>query len=336
MNRSRLHAAVWLQAIFTLALTISAASPAHVPRLDATAGPSPRILLLDAAVSDGNVVAVGERGLIAISADSGLTWKTVPSGVSATLTGVSFAPDSPHGWAVGHDAVILATRDGGQTWEKQWQGPDLEASFLDVCAVDAARILAIGAFGFAARSHDGGDTWTAERIVDDDAHLNRITRAAADTLFIAGERGTVLRSTNRGESWIALSLPYEGSFHGVLPLRARELLVYGLRGHVYRSTDAGTTWERVPLDRPMLIATAAQTPSGLLVLAGQSRALYVSRDAGKSFQASTHEFAPAIAELLVAPDGAVLAFGEEGAARLPLDSVGEKPTPATFDSRSTR
>src|SRR5688572_5824099 len=77
---------------------------------------SPRVLLLDAAISGREIVAVGERGQIHRSTDSGATWIAIESGVSATLTGVAFTTDGALGWAVGHDALILATEDGGRTW----------------------------------------------------------------------------------------------------------------------------------------------------------------------------------------------------------------------------
>ena len=295
-----------MQAILTLAPTAFAAS-------------APRVLLLDASFADTTtIVAVGERGTLLRSADSGANWSAVspPPDARATLTGVSFAPDSPHGWAVGHDALILTTADAGLTWQKQFQGDDLESSFLDVCALDAQRALAIGAYGLAFATSDGGRTWSPRTIVDDDAHLNRITRAPDDTLYIAGERGTLLCSRDAGETWQRLESPYDGSFYGILPLADGVLLAYGLRGHVYRSTDAGETWQQIPLARPTLVATAIQTADNAIILAGQSRGLYLSRDSGESFTAWPDELTHAIAELLPLPDHTVLAVGESGLAPL--------------------
>src|SRR5438445_275717 len=82
----------------------------------------PHMLLLDAAVVGPAIVAVGERGAIVRSEDSGKTWQACASDATATLTAVSFALDAERGWAVGHDALILTTSDRGRTWQKQWQG----------------------------------------------------------------------------------------------------------------------------------------------------------------------------------------------------------------------
>jgi len=275
------------------------------------------MLLLDAALAGTDIVAVGERGAIIRSADSGRTWEAALSPVTATLTGVAFAPDTPLGWAVGHDALILATGDAGRAWQTQWQGKNLDASFLDVCALDAQRVIAVGAYGLCLATVDGGKTWTPRKILDDDMHLNRITRGPTGTLYIAGEHGTLLRSRDAGATWNRIDSPYDGSFYGILPLGPRTLLAHGLRGRVFRSTDDGDHWQPVALDSPMLIATALKTKTGALLLAGQARALYRSRDDGVTFTPWAIDFSSGVAELLEAPDGAILAFGESGATRLP-------------------
>ncbi|ACB76445.1 glycosyl hydrolase, BNR repeat [Opitutus terrae PB90-1] len=278
---------------------------------------APRILLLDAALADGHIVAVGESGSILRSADSGQSWITASSGARATLTGISFAPESGLGWAVGHDALILHTTDAGVSWAKQWQGEDLESSFLDVLAITNEHVIAVGAYGLYQFTQDGGRTWTQRAVLDEDMHLNRISRGPTGTLYLAGERGTLLRSRDQGETWVRIDSPYDGSFYGILPLGPETLLAYGLRGRVFRSTDDGETWIGVPLPQPMLLATAVKSSSGPIVLAGQARAHFVSRDDGATFSAWDIELTTAVAELFTSPDGTLFAFGEAGVSRLP-------------------
>lgn len=282
----------------------------------APAATSPRLLLLDAARVGEDVVTVGESGTVLRSSDSGRTWTAVATGEPATLTGVAFAPNSSRGWAVGHDALILVTNDHGRSWQKQWQGPDLEASFLDVCALSADRAIAVGAYGLFMVTADGGRSWQAQRVLEEDMHLNRVTQGSEGVLYLAGERGTLLRSENQGESWEPIDSPYDGSFYGVLPLGDGQLVAHGLRGRVFRSSDGGDAWQNVPLPQPVLIATAVQLRNGTIVLAGQARAHFVSTNRGESFADWPILLDTAVAELLEAPDGALLAFGEAGATRL--------------------
>jgi photosystem II stability/assembly factor-like uncharacterized protein len=291
-----------------------------VPVLVCAAGASTvasRTLLLDAALAGGAVVAVGEGGAILRSSDSGHVWQAMASPTEATLTGISFSPAARHGWAVGHDALILTTDDGGLTWRKSWQGDNLQLSFLDVCALDDRHVLAVGAYGLCLETTDGGKNWIHRKILEDDMHLNRINRGPGASLYLAGEHGTLLRSTDDGKTWAPIATPYQGSFYGILPLDSHTLLAHGLRGHLYRSEDNGDTWTLVNVPQPTLIATALRLADGTLVFAGQSRGLYLSRDGGRTVSVWSARMTAAVAELVQLPDGTILALGEAGATILP-------------------
>lgn len=275
-----------------------------------------RTLLLDAQAFGHTVVAVGAGGHILRSTDGGGTWQLARVPTNATLTGVYF-PDEKHGWAVGHDAVILHSEDGGLTWTKQYQGPDLQVSFLDVCFLDAQTGFVAGAYGQFLATGDGGRTWTQRSIITEDYFLNRLSLGPDGTLFLAGEHGTLLRSGDRGATWIPIRTSYDGSFYGILPLGPKTVLAYGLRGSLYRSEDNGDAWQAVPQDQRVLFATGVRLRSGVIVVAGQARSFAVSRDDGRSFAPWSPGLTTAVAELLEAEDGTLLAFGEQGVTRLP-------------------
>jgi photosystem II stability/assembly factor-like uncharacterized protein len=270
------------------------------------------MLLLDAALSGQAVVTVGERGTILRSSDNARTWQRAPSGTRATLTGIAFAPAfAKSGWAVGHDALILATTDGGLTWAKQFQGDDLQDSFLDVIALDEKRAIAIGAYALYAQTSDSGKTWTHRKILDDDAHLNRISTSPDGTLYVAGEHGTLLRSRDQGGTWQRLSAPYDGSFYGLTPSADRSLIAYGLEGRAFRSTDSGVTWTPLANRESVLLAAGLPLARTRYLLAGQTRTLFeVTPD---SLASSPNRLRAAVAELLELPDGNILAVGEAGA-----------------------
>jgi photosystem II stability/assembly factor-like uncharacterized protein len=275
-----------------------------------------RSLLLGAQAIGNTVIAVGASGHILRSTDGGATWDLVKAPTLATLTGIHF-PDAQHGWIVGHDALILHSEDGGRTWTKQYQGEDLQVSFLDVRFLDAQTGFAVGAYGQFLATSDGGRTWTSRRIIEEDYFLNRLSIGPAGTLYLAGEHGTLLRSTDRGASWMPIHAPYDGSFYGILPLGPKLLLAHGLRGRIYRSEDDGDSWQLVPNEQRVLLATAVRLRDGTIVVAGQARSFLVSRDNGASFTAWSPGLTTGVAELAEAPDGRPLAFGEEGVTHLP-------------------
>lgn len=272
-------------------------------------------LLLDAAIVQKSIFAVGERGCILRSADSGQSWTSIPSPARATLTGISFA-DEQHGWIVGHDGLILATTDGGATWTQQLNNPSL--SFLDVLALDAKHVWASGSFGTFYSTTDGGITWAQQKVLAEDLHLNALTASGPDTVWIAGERGTLLRAARTEPSFTATPTGYEGSFFGALDLGSNTQLAYGLRGHVFRSEDNGATSQPIALPTPSLILAGVSLKNGTLVLAGQARAFFISKDQGRTFTAwTTSGLTTAVSALIELPDGTLLALGESGATRLP-------------------
>lgn len=270
------------------------------------------MLLLDAALVGPDIIAVGERGAIFLSSDNARTWQTASSPTTATLTGVSFAPDATRGWAVGHDALILLSLDAGRTWQRQWQGESLTDSFLDVIALDNQHVIAVGAYGLFASSEDGGKKWVRRKIIEEDYHLNRISRGPEGTLYLAGERGTLLRSSDRGLKWTRIPASYEGSFYGILPLDKRTLVAHGLRGHVFRSIDDGNQWTPIETAQPVLLAASLRLKSNFLVFAGHPRLLLLSRDYGKTLVRWETSLTTAVAEMIETPDGSILALGETG------------------------
>ncbi len=303
----------------------------------AAAEPTFRGLLLDGTVVGSAVVAVGERGTIVRSQDSGKAWTRVSSPVHATLTGVSFA-DATHGWAVGHDGAILNTSDGGHTWALQFSTGKKETSLLDVLALDRQRVIAVGGFGAFYFTSDGGKTWTAKTILDEELHLNRITRLLDGSVVVAGERGTLVRLTGPHYERSQLSTGYEGSFYGVLSLSPDRALAYGLRGNIFLTADGGQTWSRRETRAASILNTAVRLKSGTIVVAGGARVFLLSRDNGDTFESWKAGLITPVAELLEAPDGTVIALGEAGAHPLeaPLARTPQKSALVRAHERAAR
>jgi len=71
------------------------------------------------AVRGGRCWIAGTPGTrIFFTPDAGNTWSATATGISVPLKAIAFADDQ-HGWAVGQLGTILATSDGGQTWQRQ-------------------------------------------------------------------------------------------------------------------------------------------------------------------------------------------------------------------------
>ena len=307
----------WLAALFVVAL----AFPSTLPAAEVSSELAPlaaKSLLLDVARAGDRLVAVGDRGHVLLSDDEGKSWRQVVVPTRAMLTGVSFG-DAQHGWAVGHDGVILATTDAGQTWVHQDTGQDLETILLDVFFSDPLHGLAVGAYGKCLLTMDGGKSWQPAAAIPDEAHLNQIAPTSTDALYLAGEAGTLLTSSDARQPWRKIEVPYEGSLFGALPLGDHKLIVYGLRGHVFVSADDGATWTEREMPVAVLVMAGVRLKSGVIVLAGAGGNFFLSKDDAKTFgHWKPAEYLGGVSALLETKDGALLAAGESGVARLQL------------------
>ena len=277
---------------------------------------TPKNLLLDVYYTGERYIAVGDRGGIITAAQPSTDakdWTQVPVPVRAALTAVHF-PDPKNGWAVGHDATIVATSDGGQTWTLQHFAPEMEKPFLDVLFLDASRGFAVGAYGLFLKTEDGGKSWAevdAPSIRGEEVHFNALVKLGNGSLFIAGESGMLAVSTDEGKAWTRLTSPYESSLFGALPIGDKGALIYGLRGNVYVSQDVKSNkWTKLETNSVASMFGGTVLPGGDLALVGLNGVILVASPAGQVRALQTPTGTPLSSA--VAVNGGLLAVGESG------------------------
>jgi len=300
------------------------------------------------------LIAVGERGYILLSDDNGRSWRQATVPVSVTLTAARFV-DARTGWAVGHSGIVLHSADGGESWSRQLDGtraadavlryftdkssPEWKAGgnrqeqlaaarqlvddgpdkpFLDLYFKDSLHGIVVGAYNLIFATDDGGKTWTpAQDRIDNPRglHLYAI-QPVQGCLYIAGEQGSLWRSTDGGGSFVAVPTSYRGSWFGMVGLRDGGLLLFGLRGNAYRSVEHGAAWQ------PVAVGTRASLTSGLrlggdtLMLTTQAGEVLASRDSGLSFNPLALKTGWPFSGIASAADGAVIVVGERGVMRI--------------------
>lgn len=283
--------ALTASALVALGTWTNTAQAAAATEYSVESAKASRSLLIDAAHAGPRLVVVGDRGHILFSDDQGKTWSQARVPTRQLLTAVFFLDDK-RGWAVGHDAQILATTDGGATWNKQFEDLAREAPLLDVRFIDALHGFAVGAYGALLETTDGGQHWqdVGERLDNpEQMHLNAITQVEDAGLFIVGEQGSMFRSSDDGLTWTPVQSPYEGSLFGVIgTAQPRTLLAFGLRGNLLRSTDFGDSWHAIDVQTPrgpleFGLANAALLGDGSLVVVGNGGSVLRSRDDGQTF-----------------------------------------------------
>ena len=346
---------LWITALGLPVLATLGAAPAAAEMLSVDSPALNANLFLDVARAGERIVAVGDRGLIVYSDDQGQRWQTASLDQKVLLTAVCFA-DARRGWAVGHDAVVLGTEDGGESWQTQYSDPfdpdagleedfaddelsmddlsfdDLDsfgageeevaaadtsgAPLLDVLCLGKERAIAVGGYGYALETVNGGNSWQkiGARLTNSEGwHLNAIEVVpGSGTLFIAGEKGLLLRSRDNGLSWSALPSPYAGSFFGVTALSDRTLLAYGLQGNLWISRNDGDNWRKVPTGVSRGINAAVEREDGSVVLTGGAGVVLVSRDRGNSVTLQYLQDRESVSASLPLAGDAMLMVGDVG------------------------
>jgi len=278
-----------------------------------------RSMLLDVANTGERLIAVGDRGHI-LASTNGKDWVQVVAPVRSPLTGVSFV-DAKNGWAVGHDATILHTTDGGKTWALQNFQPELEKPFLDVLFLDAQRGFAVGAYGLFLQTADGGTTWTevVSPIREEELHFNAITKLANGDLMIAGEQGTLAVSGDQGATWEKLISPYDSSLFGALPFGDKGAVIFGLRGNVYSSKDPrSNNWTKLETNTVASMFGGTTLPSGELALVGLNGAILMVGTDGATVRPLQTKAGTPLSGAIAAGDKGLIAVGESGPQRVQI------------------
>jgi photosystem II stability/assembly factor-like uncharacterized protein len=274
-----------------------------------------KALILDVAEIGDRLVAAGEYGHIIYSDDRGENWvqaQNVPT--RNTLTKITFVDDKT-GFAVGHDATILKTEDGGESWSLKYIERRGENPLFGLQFSSATYGVAVGAFSTVMETKDGGETWTQRPLIEggyDDFHLNGLFTDAAGHLYIPAEFGVVYKSVDGGRTFEGIQTAYEGSFWGGMALANNDLLIWGMRGNAYVSNDGGRNWVRSETNTDRSISGGTQLTDGTIVLTGLSGLVLVSKNNGRNFDAIVRPDRLSFATVSSKSDAEVLLYGDPG------------------------
>jgi photosystem II stability/assembly factor-like uncharacterized protein len=233
-------------------------------------------------------LATGNFGLMLETTDGGLTWTTVPPKTTLALLGIAHAGNRQV--IVGQRGYVLVRADG-EEWREVDSG--LEARLLNVAMNESGYTIAVGEFGFVARSNDAGETWEPVTIdwaeYNDEGyepHLYDAIVTAEGAAMIAGEFGLILRSEDGGSTWAAVSKGDESVFDMRLSNDGSHTgYAVGQEGLMMKTLDDGLTWERIDSGTEANLL-GVWSGNGEVVVTG-IRTLLRSSDDAATFAAAT-------------------------------------------------
>jgi photosystem II stability/assembly factor-like uncharacterized protein len=324
-------------------------------RTPAIAVKSPATTVLIGITNAGHrLVAFGVHGVIIYSDDNGQSWKQAAVPVDVSITCAAFA-NAQDGWAAGHDGVILHTADGGASWQKQLDGNAAnklilqaaqaavargdpspgtpraimranhflqggpENPFLSILAIDPRDALVFGAYRIVMKTTDGGNTWMdwSLHIADPISHNLYDAAAVGQNIYVAGEAGSVFRSTDGGMNFPSVTAPGSSTLFAVLPAGDGAVFACGVAGQAFRSADLGQTWQQVNFNTQYNLIAAETLTGGGIVVGSEAGVLYISFDHAKTFSALPGVLPMEIFGLTQAVNGDVVAVGSAGVIVVP-------------------
>ena len=225
-----------------------------------------------------------KAGTLLATTDSGKTWQThwLPTNFDITCVETASAPILQIGVSGGEnhlDGDITRSPDGGKTWKSS----RCYRSLFSVRAVDDKRWVAVGSpvsVGFfpmpqselytskATRilvSDDSGETWKLSKGSDGKGSLRGLAVRKGKPLLVVGDKGVILRSTDAGTSWEAVT---SGTTENLTDVAWSEqvAVAVGHKGVALFSSDDGKTWKAMPTGAGVVLHRVAVAGDLVFVL----------------------------------------------------------------------
>lgn len=144
------------------------------------------------------------------------------------------------GYAVGLNASIYKTIDGGTMWSVFASGT---SQWLNsICFTDADTGYAVGGDGTIIKTINGGSSWSTLSSGINEYNLNSVFFTGAKTGYIVGDAGTILRTTNSGSTWEPLTGGPPYAIKSIHFTNANNGYVVGWNGAMAKTSNGGTTW----------------------------------------------------------------------------------------------
>ena len=180
-------------------------------------------------------------------------WRRQKTGTLAWLHAVHFI-DAKRGWAVGGKGALLATADGGATWEVQ-PSPTADALrdifFTNertgwiVCERDIYKLRTeTEARAYLLKTTNGGATWKRVEAAgkDTNARLVRVVFADNEHGWTFGEEGALYATADGGNSWERQRVPTRHLLLAGAFLDAGTGWLAGAGGTFLYTADGGASW----------------------------------------------------------------------------------------------
>jgi photosystem II stability/assembly factor-like uncharacterized protein len=225
------------------------------------------------------------------------TWSKQRASSLAWLHTVFFL-DQNRGWAAGSRGTLLATADGGASWQIKPKPTEdsirdlyfsderngwliCERNIYDLKSNDEPR-------AYLMKTGDGGEHWQRMNLrgANVDARLTRAIFSPGPRAWTFGEGGALYTTYDAGSSWTKLQTPTRYLLLGGDFIDDRSGWLVGAGATILLTSDGGENWQRAQLSAAanarLNAASFVNARQGWVV--GSSGAIYHTVNGGRSWQ----------------------------------------------------
>lgn len=225
-------------------------------------------------------------------------WAKQPVGTMAWLHAVFFL-DQNRGWVVGSKGTLLATTDGGKTWQAKAPTTDVlrDVYFVDeqngwlVCERNVYDLKEKDEpTTYLMQTTDGGERWNRIDIrgMEVDIRLVRVVFSRGGRGWAFGEAGSIYTTRDNGANWTRLTSPTRHLLLGGSFVDDDRGWLVGAGATIIQTADGGDTWHVTKL--PQAIQNAVRFSASSFVdnrlgwAVGSGGTIYRTDNGGRTWQ----------------------------------------------------
>lgn len=252
-------------------------------------------------------------------------WVRQQSGTLAWLHSVFFL-DQNRGWVVGSKGTLLATEDGGRSWQSK---PRPSADVLrDIFFSDELNgwvVCERNVYDLKTKTDprtylmsttDGGEHWNrvAIRGADVDARLVRAFFRPSGRGWTFGEGGVIYTSSDAGASWVRLQPPTRHLLLGGAFIDDNRGWFVGAGSTIIQTSDGGETWHLsvLPAAKGIRFTSLSIINNRLGWTVGSSGSIYRTVNGGRTWQKQNTQVSADLLDVKFINEFEGWAVGEEG------------------------
>ncbi len=236
--------------------------------------------------------------------DGGKNWSDATNGLSAfdpaqVLAVQALAPDPTSGrtWYAATNEGVFKSSDEGANWASLKSGCYFDVAVGSTPPTTAYALACPNTSLVPAIStQDGGRTWSPLTFPNPGTVTTAIAVApdASGTVYVgmyvgaAVQAGAILRSADRGKSWVSVGGSFQLVHHIVVDPSTPKTIYAATAGGVFRSEDGGDTWEKRGSGEA--VALAIDPSDGSVLYAGAAGGVWKTADAGRHWSPAGDAF----------------------------------------------